>query len=53
MEERILTKKANTEEDRKKYRMLNNEIRRITDEAYQNWWIEECANWNYSRDKEE
>ena len=22
---------------------MNNELRRITDEAYENWWKEECA----------
>ena len=44
MEERRQAKKVNTEDGRKKYRRLNNELRRITDEAYENWWKEECAN---------
>ena len=43
IEGRRQAKKVNTEEDRKKYRRLNNELRRITDEAYENWWKEECA----------
>ena len=43
MEERRQAKKVNTEDGRKKYRRLNNELRRITDEAYENWWKEECA----------
>ena len=43
MEERRQAKKINTKEGRKKYRRLNNELRRITDEAYENWWKEECA----------
>ena len=43
MEERNQAKKVSTEEGRKKCRRLNNELRRITDEAYENWWKEECA----------
>ena len=43
MEERRQAKKVNTEQGRKKYRRLNNELRRITDEAYENWWKEKCA----------
>ena len=38
MEERRQAKKVNTEESRKEYRRLNSELRRITDEAYENWW---------------
>ena len=36
MEESREPKKLNTEEGRKKYRRLNNELRRITNEAYEN-----------------
>ena len=53
MEERRQTKKVNTEEGRKKYRRLNNELRRITDKANENWWKEGVQVQNYSKDKEE
>ena len=43
MEGRRQEKKVNTEEGLKKYRRLSNELRRITDEAYENWWKKECA----------
>ena len=43
MEERRQAKKLNTEEVRKTYRRLNNELRRKTDEDYENWWKEECV----------
>ena len=42
MEERRQATKVNTEGDRKKYRRLNNELRRITYEVYENLWKEEC-----------
>ena len=51
IEERRQAKTLDTEEDKKKYRRLNYELKRITDEAYENWWKEEV--WNYSRDKVE
>ena len=43
MEESRQAKKVNTEEGRKKYRTFNNELRRIKDEAYENWWKDEYA----------
>ena len=37
IEKRRQAKRVNTEEGRKKYRRFNNELRRIIDEACQNW----------------
>ena len=42
MEERRQAKKPNTEEGRKKNQRLNYDLRRITDEACENWWKVEC-----------
>ena len=44
MDERRQAKKSKTEEGRKKYRALNNELRRITEKAFENWWDKESAN---------
>src|ERR1700761_8151060 len=44
MDERRQAKKSKPEEGRKKYRALNNELRRITEKAFENWWDKECAN---------
>ncbi|CAF1140811.1 unnamed protein product [Didymodactylos carnosus] len=42
MEERRKWKGINTEDGRKMYRKLNNELRRITDKANEDWWKREC-----------
>ena len=42
MEERRKMKRINTEEGKKKYRKLNNELRRETDLAKEKWWENEC-----------
>ncbi|CAF4403007.1 unnamed protein product [Didymodactylos carnosus] len=42
MEERRKWKGINTEDGRKMYRKLNNELRRITDKASEDWWKREC-----------
>ena len=42
MEERREAKKLSTKEGRKKYRALNNELRRITERAFEVWWETEC-----------
>jgi len=35
-------KNVNTEEDKKRYRTLNNQLRRITDKAKEQWWNSQC-----------
>ena len=42
MSERRKWKANNTEEGRKEYRRLNNELRRETDEAREEWWKVRC-----------
>ena len=42
MRERRKFKNVNTEEGKKKYRQLNNELRRETDKAREEWWKLEC-----------
>ena len=42
MEERRRWKNVNSDEGRKKYRELNNQLRRATDKARQKWWEEQC-----------
>ena len=42
MSERRKWKCNNTEEGRKEYRRLNNELRRVTDEAREKWWEVRC-----------
>ena len=42
MDERRQWKNSNTEEGKKRYRQLNNALRRETDKARENWWKEEC-----------
>ena len=43
MRERRKHKNDNTEEGKKKYRQLNNELRRETDKAREDWWKRECS----------
>jgi hypothetical protein len=43
MNERRKCKSKNSEEGRKQYRQLNNELRRETELAKEKWWEEECA----------
>ena len=42
MEERRKWKNVNTETGKEKYRQLNNQLRRETEKAKDNWWKEEC-----------
>lgn len=42
MNERRRWKNVDTEEGRVRYRKLNNELRRETDKARENWWMEAC-----------
>ena len=42
MEERKKWKRINTDEGKKKYRQLNNELRRETDRAREKWIEEKC-----------
>ena len=42
MEERREWKSIHPEEGRKKYKSLNNRLRRITDKATEKWWEELC-----------
>jgi exonuclease III len=42
MEERRMWKSRNSEEGRKNYRKLNNELRRETEKAKEEWWNNEC-----------
>ena len=43
MDERRRWKSVNSVEGKKMYRKLNNELRRETDKAREEWWKEECA----------
>ena len=43
MDERRRWKSVNSVEGKKMYRKLNNELRRQTDKAREEWWKEECA----------
>jgi hypothetical protein len=43
MEERRKWKNVNTDEGRKTYRKINNELRRETDSAKEKWWEKECC----------
>ena len=43
MEERSKWKSVHSEEGHKKYKSLNNRLRRITDKAREKWWDEQCA----------
>jgi len=47
MEERRLAKMSNNKEGRKKYRALNNELRRTTEKAFEEWWTKECEDLEY------
>ena len=42
MEERRKWKNTNTPEGKENYRRLNNELRRETDKAKENWWSDQC-----------
>ena len=42
MEERRKWKNVKSEEGKRNYRQLNNELRRQTDRARENWWEREC-----------
>src|SRR6478736_4903339 len=42
MQERRKWKNKNTEEGKRTYRRLNNELRRETDQARERWWENEC-----------
>src|ERR1051325_1310566 len=42
--ERRKWKNKNTEQSKKKYRELNNELRRETERAKEKWWEKECKN---------
>jgi len=42
MDERRRWKNVNTEEGKKRYRTLNNQLRRITDKAKEQWWNSQC-----------
>ena len=42
MKQRRKWKSRNTEEGKKKYRQLNNELRRETEIAKEKWWEDEC-----------
>lgn len=42
MDERRKWKNVNTAEGRRKYRELNNELRRTTNRSRDQWWEEEC-----------
>src|SRR6476469_5615065 len=43
MQERRKWKNKNTEEGKRTYRRLNNELRRETDQARERWWENECS----------
>ena len=43
IEERRKWKSVNTEAGRRKYKQLNNKLRRITDEAKEIWWANQCS----------
>ena len=42
MEERRKWKHQSTEEAKKEYKRLNNQLRRTTDKAKEEWWEERC-----------
>ena len=42
MNEQRKWKAVNNEEGRKNYRRLNNELRRTTDKAREDWWRSQC-----------
>ena len=42
MEERRKWKHQSTDEARKEYKRLNNQLRRTTDKAREKWWEEQC-----------
>ena len=42
MKERRKWKNSSTQEGKKNYRRLNNELRRTTDKAKEKWWKEQC-----------
>ena len=42
MRERRKWKNTNTPYGKKKYRQLNNELRRVTERAKEKWWENEC-----------
>ena len=42
MKERKEWQSKNTEEGKQRYRQLNNELRRETDKAKEEWWSREC-----------
>ena len=42
MDERRKWKNTNTEEGKNKYKQLNNELRRETEKARDDWWNEQC-----------
>ena len=44
MNERRKWKNVTTEESKRKYKQLNNELRRETDKAREEWWKEKCEN---------
>ena len=43
MEERRKWKHQNTEEAKKEYKRLNNQLRRTTNKAREEWWKERCT----------
>lgn len=43
MDERRMWKGQNSEKARREYRRLNNELRRATDKARQDWWDTQCS----------
>ena len=53
MDERRKLKNMNTDVGRKRYRELNNELRRETDKARAQWWREECEELEELDDKED
>ena len=42
MNERLKWKAVHTEKGRKKYKSINNQLRRATDKAREIWWKEQC-----------
>ena len=44
MDERRRWKNVGNDNGLKRYKQLNNELRRETDKARENWWKEECDN---------
>jgi len=52
MEERRKWKSIHSEEGRKKYKALNNRLRRITDKARENGGMNSVQNWKNVRGKE-